>query len=421
MPPSVAVPVTLSTSWLPAAVPPMSARSAPPLISRLPLTVSVPAVPAPPGWMRPRLVSVLAPVPRRNVPLPRMTPPTPLVVSRSNESVRPAGMSSTPDWLTGPAIDSEPLPRLTVPVLTKLPLQLLLTRFSVCAPGAVLFRVPALVNTGNTQHSMLTGVALLVLRLTTPPAWLTNTGDGEPPPDRPKTRLSSPPRFKVPALSHRRSSRTLNAPPVVLRLMLLVEPAAVISVPLPSSAASLPLAVKLPVTVTVPPPRRMGSVPVSVRLPSVVAVAELRPSAALLTVTELGRLSAPSVASRSSAPPVRDSDDTLRSLPALRLAVPADTLTLARPSEPVARMVAEPVPPLDRLATFRLPPALTVNVVLLPVTVVAGSAVVGPPALMARLVTVLAEPTASVAPPLGATASVRVPVANSSPVPAAMT
>jgi hypothetical protein len=57
--------------------------------------------------------------------------------------------------------------------------------------------------------------------------------------------------------------------------MVLVEPAGVSKVPLPLSAAALPLAVKLPVTVTVPVPPRAGLVPPIVSVLSV----ELPPSA----------------------------------------------------------------------------------------------------------------------------------------------
>ena len=75
-----------------------------------------------------------------------------------------------------PATVSVPALRLSVPVLLKLPTHPPLARLSCCAPAAVLLNVPALVNTGYTQQSMSTGVAWLLARLNTPPAWLTKVG-----------------------------------------------------------------------------------------------------------------------------------------------------------------------------------------------------------------------------------------------------
>ena len=98
--------------------------------------------------------------------------------------------------------ESVPALTLTVPVLLKLPEN----RFSVCWPGAVLLKVPALPNTGRTPLSMTTGVAALLPRLNTPPASLTKVGAWPVAPVWLKYSRSSPPSVAVPALSQRRLS-----------------------------------------------------------------------------------------------------------------------------------------------------------------------------------------------------------------------
>ena len=103
---------------------------------------------------------------------------------------------------------------------------------SVCVPAAFLFSVPAFVNTGKKQQSIATGVAWLLAMSNTPLGWLTKLGVFELV-VRAKSSRSSPPSVMVPALSQRRSSPMYRAPPLFVRLMLLLEPAGVSSVPAP--------------------------------------------------------------------------------------------------------------------------------------------------------------------------------------------
>ena len=84
-------------------------------------------------------------------------------------------------------------------------------------------------------------------------------------------------------------------PPTPLRLMVLVEPAGVTSVPLPRSCATLPVALKLPSTRSAPAP---SSTPSSARLPmaplpSTVSVRPLPTASEPLPDTGPARRSAP--------------------------------------------------------------------------------------------------------------------------------
>ena len=306
-----------------------------------------------------------------------------------------------------------------MPVLLKRPSQPPLNRLSACVPAAFLFRMPALVNTGERPPSIATGVAWVLPMLNTPPASLTNAGETEDVAVYVKKSRSSPPRFTVPALSQRRESRTEKLPPARLRSMLVAEPAGVISVPLPPTAAAAPLAVSAPVTTTVPLPPSAGLAPVSVRLAKVVLAAASRLSVALLIVRLAGRTRAPSVLPRFSVPPVRPRVGAVRSCVAARLTVPADTVMAGTLIAPPAPSLTWPVLLLVRLGRLRLPLALTVSEAL-PSTVVAGSVVAAPTALSVTFVVAdEAVKMPSAAPPTGACASVRVPPPNARPVPAA--
>ena len=199
----------------------------------------------------------------------------------------------------------------------------------------------------------------------------------------------------MPALSQRRLSLMRKLPPASARLMVLVEPAGVSSVPLPRRVAALPLAVKAPVTATVPLPSSAGLAPLSVRLVKVVVTGELMPSAALFSVSVAGSDTAAPVDERFSVAPARLSTGTDRLPAADRVAVPPVIVRLGRPRAPAALTVSEPDD-----------------------TVVARSEVDAPVPLSVTLApaTVRLEPPAG----LDADASVRVPAAKTRPVPAAM-
>ena len=307
-----------------------------------------------------------------------------------------------------------------MPVLLKLPIQPPLSRPKVCVPGAFLFRVPALVNSGCPKGDD-SGVAFVVSMLNTPPGWLVNEPGVELEVLTSKRSWSSPPSVTVPALSQRRSSLMRRLPPLAARLMLVVEPAGVSSVPLPRRLAWSPLAVSAPVTATVPLPPRAALAPESVRLVKVVVDGELMLRPALFTVRLPGSVMAPKVDARPSVPPVRLIDGTDRSFADVRLAVPAESDTLGTLSRPPAFRLTVPLLLLARLATLRLPPALTVSDAP-PATVTAGSVVAGPPPeIVTMVVTLAAASTAIEAAPIGAALSVRVPAAKPMPEPGAIT
>ena len=316
-----------------------------------------------------------------------------------------------------PSTVSEPALTLTVPVLLKLPTQKLLARPRVCVPATFLFSVPALVNTGAIELSIATGVAWVLAMSNLPPAWFTKVGEVELELNANNSR-SSPPSVTVPALSHRRLSAIEKLPPVAVRLMLLVEPAGVSSVPLPRRAAAAPLAVSVPVTATVPLPPSTGLAPVRVRLEKAVVNGALMLSVALSTVRTPGSPTAPEVDATLSVLPLRLSAVTPTALPADRLALPADCARLGTVRSPAALRMTVPALLMPPEATARLPLALTVSEE--PDSTVVGSRVVPASALLAvRFVIRPATPTVIDAPPAGSLASVRVPP-NSMAVPAAI-
>ena len=254
-----------------------------------------------------------------------------------------------------------------MPVLLNSPTQPVLAgcRFSACAPAAVLFSVPALVNTGFTPVTIPTGIGLVLVMLNTPPAWFTNVGVRLLKAENENQSRSSPPSVTVPALSQRWLSWMAKSAPVALRSMLVVEPAGVMSVPLPRRLAAVPLAVKLPVTVSVALPPSTGLVPVSVSSASEDTAGATRFSVAPLTVRLAGSDSKPLGAFRFSVPPVRDSAGSARLPPALTLKVPPDTVigskvagALSSSSVSVPPLTVSPVPPagLDAAASVRVPP-----------------------------------------------------------------
>ena len=175
-----------------------------------------------------------------------------------------------------------------------------------------------------------------------------------------------------------------------------------------------------PVTATVPLPPRTGLAPVSVRLVKVVVDGELMLSLALFTVRLPGGVMAPKVDDRPSVPPVRLIDGTDRSFADVRLAVPAVSDTLGTLKVPPALSATAPVLLLLRLATLRLPLALTVKDAE-PATLTVGSAVAVPLPLIVTLVVAPAESTAIEAAPTGGAVSVRAPAANPMPLPEATT
>ena len=175
-----------------------------------------------------------------------------------------------------------------------------------------------------------------------------------------------------------------------------------------------------PVTATVPLPPSTGLAPVSVRLAKLVVVGELMFSTAPLTVRLDGSARASKVDARPSVPPVRLIDGTDSAPAAVRLAVPAVTDTLGTLKVPPALSATAPVLLLLRLATLRLPLALTVKDAE-PETLTAGSAVAAPLPAIVTLVAAPAESTAIEAAPTGGAVSVRAPAAKAMPLPAATT
>ena len=145
-PPSVRLPVTLIWSYcVPAVVPPRSTSTdeVPPS-TRLPLTLSVPAVPAVPGRMKPLLVSVLALTLIR--PLPVSTPPVALVNPPGRLNSVPLARLMVPDWVkVPPATFSALALTLSTPVAP-----LVNDSTSMCEVAAVLatvlVRLPLLIN-----------------------------------------------------------------------------------------------------------------------------------------------------------------------------------------------------------------------------------------------------------------------------------
>ena len=207
-------------------------------------------------------------------------------------------------------------------------------------------------------------------------------------------------------------------PAAALRLTLLVEPAAVTSVPLPSSVAEAPLAVKLPVTVTVPLPPSTGLMPASVRLASVVGTGELTRRLAPSTDRLGGSVMAPSRESSQAFALASVSAGSAMLPVVVTSSEPPVTLAAGTLKAPVPLTVSV-LPPsvIVRLLVAKSPGLLTVS--RPPPLMLKGSSVVDPAPL--SVTTVLAPLTARLLPPAGLDAadSVRVPPANSMPVPAA--